>query len=138
MVKSLRLFLGKGQEGAERGRKGRKRKKNKNSPLLPFTPLWSPLVQDNRNNIDTDNNKYLSERVGKCNRLDKCGYHYTPREYFTDNPWLKEKRNECSFIQNHRVNERMNANTPPRPICTLIERNYFCQMQRSLALQPNF
>ena len=72
--------------------------------------------------IDTENNNnYLSERVGKCNRLDKCGYHYTPKQYFTDNPWLREERNECSFIQIHRVNERMNANTPPRPICTLPE-----------------
>ena len=41
--------------------------------------------------IDTENNNnYLSERVGKCNRLDKCGYHYTPREYFTDNPHKRD------------------------------------------------
>ena len=43
--------------------------------------------------IDTENNnKYISDNVGKCNRLDKCGYHYTPRQYFTDNPWLREER----------------------------------------------
>ena len=42
--------------------------------------------------IDTENNnQYLSERVGKCNRLDKCGYHYTPREYFADNPHERDK-----------------------------------------------
>ena len=42
--------------------------------------------------IDTENNnKYISDNVGKCNRLDKCGYHYTPRQYFTDNPWLREE-----------------------------------------------
>ena len=36
--------------------------------------------------IDTDNNnQYISDNVGKCNRLDKCGYHYTPKQYFTDN-----------------------------------------------------
>ena len=58
--------------------------------------------------IDTENNnKYISDNVGKCNRLDKCGYHYTPRQYFTDNP---HKRDECSFIHLHRENERMNAN----------------------------
>ena len=34
---------------------------------------------------------YISENVGKCNRLDKCGYHYTPREYFTDNPRERDK-----------------------------------------------
>ena len=38
-----------------------------------------------------NNNQYISDKVGKCNRLDKCGYHYTPREYFSDNPWLRDK-----------------------------------------------
>ena len=41
--------------------------------------------------IDTETNQYINERVGKCNRLDKCGYHYTPKQYFTDNPWLRDK-----------------------------------------------
>ena len=51
--------------------------------------------------IDThNNNMYVNDKVGKCNRLDKCGYHYTPRMYFEDNPWLKDK--ECTYIQNNR------------------------------------
>ena len=42
--------------------------------------------------IDTDNNnQYISDNVGKCNRLDKCGYHYTPKQYFTDNPHKRDK-----------------------------------------------
>ena len=41
--------------------------------------------------IDTENNNiYISENVGKCNRLDKCGYHYTPKQYFTDNPHKRD------------------------------------------------
>ena len=41
--------------------------------------------------IDTENNnQYISENVGKCNRLDKCGYHYTPKQYFTDNPHKRD------------------------------------------------
>ena len=63
--------------------------------------------------IDTENNNnYLSERVGKCNRLDKCGYHYTPREYFADNPWLEDKRDICPSIQIHRENGWMDTNKP--------------------------
>ena len=65
--------------------------------------------------IDTENNNiYISDNVGKCNRLDKCGYHYTPHQYFTDNPWKRE--NVCSFFLFHRKNERTNKNktTPPR------------------------
>ena len=40
--------------------------------------------------IDTYNNIYINDSVGKCNRLDKCGYHYTPRQYFDDNPHLHD------------------------------------------------
>lgn len=55
--------------------------------------------------IDThNNNMYVNEKVGKCNRIDKCGYHYTPRMYFEDNPWLRDR--ECSFVLLHRENER--------------------------------
>lgn len=33
-------------------------------------------------NIDSS---YINEKVGKCNRENKCGYHYTPKQYFSDN-----------------------------------------------------
>ena len=67
--------------------------------------------------IDTyNNNIYINDIVGKCNRLDKCGYHYTPHQYFTDNPWKRDtpRREECSFVLLHRKNERTNS-TPPLP-----------------------
>lgn len=28
--------------------------------------------------------------VGKCDHINSCGYHYTPKEYFRDNPIAKE------------------------------------------------
>lgn len=34
--------------------------------------------------VDT-NGDVLDESVGKCDRADKCAYHYTPRQYFADN-----------------------------------------------------
>ena len=67
--------------------------------------------------VDThNNNTYLSDNVGKCNRLDKCGYHYTPHQYFEDNPWLRDK--EFSFFSKHRENEKKkkeNPQLPPQP-----------------------
>ena len=67
--------------------------------------------------IDTNTNTYVNDRVGKCNRLDKCGYHYTPRQYFEDNPWLRSEDNVCSIVQTHRVFEQLNIEqrrtTPP-------------------------
>ena len=38
--------------------------------------------------IDTQTGTHLAERVGRCDRLDHCGYHYTPRQYFDDNKLL--------------------------------------------------
>ena len=68
--------------------------------------------------VDTENNNiYISDIVGKCNRLDKCGYHYTPHQYFTDNPWKRDapRREECSFVLFYRKNERTNNKLPPEP-----------------------
>ena len=31
---------------------------------------------------------------GICDHINSCGYHYTPKEYFRDNPTVKEKLNE--------------------------------------------
>ena len=33
----------------------------------------------------------LDERVGRCNHEDGCGYHYTPKEFFIDNPSRQER-----------------------------------------------
>ena len=69
--------------------------------------------------IDTENNNiYISDIVGKCNRLDKCGYHYTPHQYFTDNPWKRDnfsREDKFSFFQKHRENEKMKIENPPPP-----------------------
>ena len=62
--------------------------------------------------IDNETKQYIADNVGKCNRLDKCGYHYTPKQYFDNNPWKKDKC--CSFVQNDRVFEQMNK-PAPRP-----------------------
>jgi hypothetical protein len=35
--------------------------------------------------IDDDGN-YFADNVGICNRKEKCGYHYPPKQFFADNP----------------------------------------------------
>lgn len=35
--------------------------------------------------VDAEGN-YIADHVGRCNREDKCGYHMTPSQYFSDNP----------------------------------------------------
>lgn len=36
--------------------------------------------------LDGNTHKPIHDIVGKCNRENKCGYHYTPKQYFIDNP----------------------------------------------------
>ena len=38
--------------------------------------------------IDANTEEAINPLVGRCNREIKCGYHYTPKEYFKDNPDL--------------------------------------------------
>ena len=34
--------------------------------------------------------RYIDDNVGKCDHEHRCGYHYTPYEYYNDHPWLKK------------------------------------------------
>lgn len=36
--------------------------------------------------LDTQTGEHLRPSVGRCNRESNCGYHYTPKQYFEDNP----------------------------------------------------
>lgn len=36
--------------------------------------------------IDEEGNHVFPDYVGRCNREDNCGYHYTPKMFFHDNP----------------------------------------------------
>ena len=46
--------------------------------------------------IDTETNEYLNSNAGRCNRETSCGYHYTPKQYFNDNP---KGNNEHTFYE---------------------------------------
>lgn len=35
--------------------------------------------------IDSETGEYLADNVGRCNREEKCGYHYKPKQYFENN-----------------------------------------------------
>lgn len=39
-----------------------------------------------------DGGEYLNSRVGRCDREVSCGYHYTPKQYFADNPDRLERK----------------------------------------------
>lgn len=35
--------------------------------------------------VDNETNEHIGDKVGKCSRLIKCNYHFTPKQYFTNN-----------------------------------------------------
>ena len=76
--------------------------------------------------VDTENNNiYISDNVGKCNRLDKCGYHYTPHQYFTDNPWKRDAQpgeNRFSFFRFNREKERKKDAPEPKRVSAGLPR----------------
>ncbi len=47
--------------------------------------------------IDTEKQIKFPDYVGRCDHEQKCGYHFTPRDYFEQNPSEKEKFAENSF-----------------------------------------
>lgn len=71
--------------------------------------------------IDTETGNYLSSDVGRCNREQKCGYHYKPHQYFEDqkiymnnqpnpkNKPLKPLKKEISYIDRTYIEKAMRA-----------------------------
>jgi hypothetical protein len=45
--------------------------------------------------IDIETGQHLAPHIGRCNREIKCGYHYTPKQYFELNKGLTDKEALC-------------------------------------------
>lgn len=73
--------------------------------------------------IDTEGKITFPPEVGRCNREQKCGYHYTPKQYFHDHPELREERLDDKAPAF--------APSPPKPA---VERFFFPRsvMERSM------
>ncbi len=44
-----------------------------------------------------ENGNWLDEAVGRCNHESRCGYHYTPRQFFEDHPSARPDWKENFF-----------------------------------------
>ena len=44
--------------------------------------------------IDIETGEHIHSNVGRCNRENNCGYHYTPKQYFQDNCFLFDIPNQ--------------------------------------------
>src|SRR5260221_8754968 len=78
--------------------------------------------------VNTETGEYLGDHVGRCNREDQCAYHYTPKQYFADNPGTRTFDSSLS--------RPMRAATPPQPRPTSFDTIPFGVLKKSLALMP--
>lgn len=66
--------------------------------------------------IDTEqNDKYLPEIVGRCDRESKCQYHHTPKQFFSENPdYLKNEKwtDSQAWKTKHTPKAKHKTNTP--------------------------
>lgn len=85
---------------------------------------FCPECKDRRHTfvkyIDNKTKSYLGEKIGRCDRESKCGYHYTPKQFFMDNDlesdyerkmldWTPPPPKPISYIDNKIVNEYMQS-----------------------------
>ncbi len=66
--------------------------------------------------VDLENGKYLADSVGRCNRIEQCGYHFKPKQYF-DNKGeqiqyftpkvIRQNPKETSFINENQLLESL-------------------------------
>lgn len=47
--------------------------------------------------IDTDTGEHIHPLVGICERLNNCGYHYPPKQYFQENGIVDDKSYQPTF-----------------------------------------
>lgn len=80
--------------------------------------------------LDGNTHEPIHRTVGRCNREIKCGYHYTPKQYFTDNPTSSvEMRHDTSKIPN--IIKRITSVQPPGIVP-------FSYLKNSLSPASNF
>lgn len=79
--------------------------------------------------IDTESKYSFPDHIGRCNRESSCGYHYTPSEFFRDNPDEKKRIFDDSIPAPMNVNYRP-AQPAPKPIDYFDERVMLATMAK--------
>ncbi len=67
--------------------------------------------------IDSETSNSLHSTVGKCDRADNCGHHYSPKQYFADN--------NISFESKKEFAPRPQAKPIPKPAPSYIDTDIF-------------
>lgn len=77
--------------------------------------------------IDTETGQPLADHVGRCNREQHCGYHFTPKQYFEDG----SKRPESNHFNRFNTTPEPVKPIDPLPIDFLIQSGQTKHYQRN-------
>ena len=83
--------------------------------------------------LDGNTHRPIHDIVGKCNRESKCGYHYTPKQYFMDNPSLSRTDAAC-----HVSKTPPSATLKPPLAGGLVGSIHFSFVESSASYRSNF
>lgn len=61
--------------------------------------------------IDTETGEHIADHVGRCERVDNCGNHYTPKQYFQDNNISFDTTQSRQFYK-----PKATVTPPPKPV----------------------
>ncbi len=64
--------------------------------------------------VDTETGRHLADHVGRCNREVNCGYHYPPKQYFSDS-----QISSCNGDFQRRPKQARLQKLAPNPISTI-------------------
>lgn len=83
--------------------------------------------------IDLEKKEYVAEHVGKCNRIQKCNYHYPPKRFFEDQK-IFTKASAASPVPR----KPRNIPAPGRPVEVTYMEELHVTRSTAPGLQNNF
>ena len=88
--------------------------------------------------IDEAGEISFPDSVGMCDHINSCGYRYTPKEYFRDNPTVKEKLNERERFGGTPMAARPPARALPeqKPRISFLPSDWVEQSMRRYDINP--
>ena len=89
--------------------------------------------------LDGNTHEPIHRTVGKCNRESKCGYHYTPKQYFMENPNLSPSL-RGGWVGSHYSNTtNTDIRSAPSPLERAGVRSIpFSYVEKSASYKSNF
>ena len=88
--------------------------------------------------IDETGEISFPDSVGMCDHINSCGYHYTPKEYFRDNPAVKERLNGQERFGGTPMAARPEAKPLPerKPRISFLPSDWVKQSMRRYDINP--